>query len=572
MKPEEAKAIVDEAYRDAQNRAIVEEAYKEAKQGAANSILSYKKERKENAIKMGLRDNLSFGTSPTLKGAGDALGTYIGNLREGKGIAESLLKGKLAFTSGRKGLNQELSNAREEFPGYMLGTDLIGSAITAPLMPIKTGLGAMKVGGALGFGEAIGNAESIPEGALMTGLGSVIGLGGHNAIKRLEGGYEKLKSYFPKKKAIDVASARTGMTEKQIEKFHKDNEVIKNIQSKAKGDYNSLAVEDKIFMNEAIQGKKEIINDVIKFSIKDSPKEKTINVANVLKELKEVRADLNPKKPGPLADIDEMIEHIEEHAKKFINPKISTDKFGKPKVDLEEVFYINLQEANWIREDLGKVASGMVIKEGKHFAKDHKASRAASQSLSKLFEILDKEGPPGFRFAIKELRELHLIEEQVTPNLTKVHGPDGSYFAAGSGTNQRAIKDLERIGKFTGENHLERAENLAAARAFDNPSTLPQGEKTGFVDARMLAGFGAGAYIAHENNFPEIPGATIGAALTSPAALKALINGIVRGDKAAIKGFHLINNPKVKSFIIQSLSKEVNNEAMKQRLNQTKRQ
>lgn len=93
----------------------------------------------------------------------------------------------------------------------------------------------------------------------------------------------------------------------------------------------------------------------------------------------------------------------------------------------------------------------------------------------------------------------------------------------GSGENQQAIKQMRKLEKITNFPYVKAAENIAAARYFNNAGLLPI-EKTGSsVVPIFLGGHQAISNLVQGNIGPAAASAAIGS-LASPIAIKGAIN------------------------------------------------
>lgn len=124
-------------------------------------------------------EGVSLGTRPIFAGLGAAAGDLSGQLeRKGKPFDFGELKN--AFTEGRTGAIDEQKKAQADHPYISTAANIGGSLLSAPLIPAGAGLaGAMKVGGIMGAGQAVGSAQSLPEAAMDIGGGVIGGAGGH---------------------------------------------------------------------------------------------------------------------------------------------------------------------------------------------------------------------------------------------------------------------------------------------------------------------------------------------------------------------------------------------------------
>lgn len=127
------------------------------------------------AALLGAGQQLSFGLSPYVAGGpGGAIGQAIADFqkarREDKSIPNALLEGAKGipqgFSEGKEQLRQDISQAKEEAPLAYGGGAVAGSLVQAPLTPIKSLGGLLKLSGAQAIGSAIGEGKSLGQSAV----------------------------------------------------------------------------------------------------------------------------------------------------------------------------------------------------------------------------------------------------------------------------------------------------------------------------------------------------------------------------------------------------------------------
>ena len=135
------------------------------------------------ALRVGAESMGTLGTRPTIAGLGAGAGGFVGALETGKDIPEAFEEAIGAFKEARKEAIEEEKVLALKEPVASAAGQLIGGIVTAPLLPAKGIMGAVKAGAALGVGEAIGKAETLEEAATSVASGAVLGGAGGAALK-----------------------------------------------------------------------------------------------------------------------------------------------------------------------------------------------------------------------------------------------------------------------------------------------------------------------------------------------------------------------------------------------------
>jgi hypothetical protein len=303
-----------------------------------------------------------------------------------------------------------------------------------------------------------------------------------------------------------IGSALTGEAEDVIKNYAERTDHVNEMIKQGGGDVTEMADQARKEISDGIQAKKRELNGVVRKAIASSPEEKSISINPVVEKLEAAKAKLNPNlKSDAVSEIDELISKVKGEA----------DESGN----------VNLKSLHEIKEYLQDAGKSAYAKGGQIFSRAKDAAQAAKDGAAQSRRIFNPLAPEAAE-ANNQLSALHGIEDRLNPNLIKSGAPDSALMAAGSGANARNAKMLTRLEQVSGVPALQKAKDLAAARAFASPSWLPK-DATGKAAARMIFGAGVGGAIDGKE------GALVGGALTSPMALKVGINALNMGKGAA---------------------------------------
>lgn len=491
------------------------------------------------------RNALMFGGAPLVSGIGGALGEAAAEASNP--TEESILK-RLSNIPGalKKGFNEsrletkaEQAKADRDQPiGSLVGT-LGAGLLTAPLTPITSLKSALALGGAQGALRAAGESESLGEAANLAGQGLLSGGIGFGAGKAAAKGAGLVTKGVEAagKGAKKLSSALTGLTEKEIETYATRGPEVKKLIAQYGDDVEGAA--DKIreeFASKIQATKSKVYQDMKSVFEKPANQAKTVDLTKTLEKLENKlgsMSEVNKKlRGGEVSELEEMIKSIKS---------VSDNPSAVP-----------LTAANEIKQFLQDSAKSSYLKGGQIFQRGGLAQQAAKEAANSARTVIN-EVAPDLAKANKTLFDLHRIEENINKNLIAAGKPEAGLLAAGRGANNRNTIALQKLGKITDSDFLQKAEDLAAAKTFANPSILPQ-DTTGKSVARIGLGTALGALGG------GAAGAGVGAALTSPMALKLAIDAgrfpaaLVQklgGPEAMIK---MLDNPKSKAALITLLS------------------
>jgi hypothetical protein len=383
-----------------------------------------------------------------------------------------------------------------------------GGALGSMVAPMVGTVGGAAVGGALGksleniieskiLGEDKARSEVMTDpileagnSAMMEGAGKAIGKAGEaiSEIPLVKKGIEKLSSG-----ATKVAASLTGLAEQEIKTFAKHAEKIKQMFKESDGSTFEAAEQLRQGWAEKVTAFRKAMNDQISETLKSSTK--TVELNPIKQALEQGKLKINGKLyPEQIAQIDELIKKAESLAEK-----------GK----------INVSDANDLKHFLQEKAASAYSRTGEMFSLGTEAAKAAKTGAAAARKLVNA-AESSVANANNRLSFLHDIEDAMNRNILKVGTPEASILGAGTGGNQRNAKALKRLGDLVDHDVLGDSQNLAAMRSFGSPAWLPV-DGTGKSLTRMGVGAGIGYVLGDEKS------ALAGAAMTSPAALKAII-------------------------------------------------
>lgn len=491
-------------------------------------VASYKEPQKMSGFeagKIGLEKGLTLGLRPAVAGVGEAISQVGGDIAIGKGISESLSKASDSYTRGRKEALAEQDMATSEYPYITGAADIAGSIAPAMALGVGKGLttGAQKLASALKFGagqgaaQAVSEAQTIGESAKTIGKGAALGAGAFGVGKGIEKaapvvgkGVSTLMDYVGDKAKtgfVKVANALTGVTEQNIKTFVDHNDAINKMIQESGGNIGVAADKVREGLSKQIQNFRQSQNQKISEALDKLTPDKTISADPVINALDKMKARINPN-----LNPEEIIR-VEDLMSKIISV---SDNHGM----------VNPKEMYEIQNFLYDSAKGAYMKGGQIFMPGKIEQQAAKAAAREAKIILDKE-IPDLRAANEQLSKLHKIEENINKNLIAPGKPEAALLAAGGATTgrNRNQTNLDVLGNILGKDVTGEAQKLSATAAFANPQFMPMSAGGTTSTSRTLMGAATGGILAGP------VGGAIGAALTSPAALKQAINaGVISKD------------------------------------------
>lgn len=305
-------------------------------------------------------------------------------------------------------------------------------------------------------------------------------------------------------KLSGVPSELTGIPDKDIETYaqraDKVNEIISDHSDNGK--FNSqLAVNhmrDNV-LNDVSKTRMHLDNQISE-ALKSAPQDKVFSAEPIKKVLAEEASRLHPVYgENDIGQIQGLIEKIDK-----------TAPDGK----------MSIQDLQATKRYLQNEASGS-YKDGNFFRIGDSAANAAKMAGRVARETMDKYGPVEIKNANRQLSQLHQIEDGMSAQLLNKNSPPNSMLSAGTGANVRDMTALSNLGEITGADYLGDAQNISAARSFSNTPIFTK-TTTGRSMIGPIYGRTLGEAVA--GKLGGYVGQTAGAALSSPAMLKAGID------------------------------------------------
>jgi hypothetical protein len=354
------------------------------------------------------------------------------------------------------------------------------------LLPQKGGWLDPTASGVAGMGLDIATDPTLylPVGAMAKGASKALG------VEKLAAGAGKV--------AAKVAGTVSGVSPELVENYAKNAGAIDKMIKQYGPDLATAADDVRQKFTSTIAKSKKELNSAIGETLARVDPEKRISVTPILESLDKYKAKINPNlHPEELEAIDGMISRIS---------KAAPDGVADPKSFYE------------ISQFLNSHASGGFQKPGVIFNRSAPSAKAAVEATAQSRQIIASELPE-ISQANAQLSRLHRIEANMNKNLIASGKPEGALITAGSSEN-RGRNSLALLERATGGKFVQPAVDLATQKAFTNPGLLPGGAHTGYAVGRM----GVGGLLGYEAG-GNLQSAIEGAALSSPAAIKALIKG-----------------------------------------------
>lgn len=481
-----------------------------------------------NDIWVKTSENLTFGAAPAAAGVGAGLGASVGQLQRGDiGLVERI-KGLPqtfgdAFSEARRDRQIEEDDVGQRRPGLSTGIAVGTTLATLPLTAIKGVQAAAKggkiiegvrqsakIGGMIGAANAAGRADNVQEAVEMIGAGTLAGgaaqVGG-NALVKTGGAALKAAGAAGNK----IASALTGISEKEIQTYATRADDVKGLLKKHGGDIAAAADDVRNGIGKDLQVTRQKLNNQINEAI-SSPAlagrriDGSVIIQKLedgLKQIQKNTAQFNSEEINQLKNVVDLTKQA------------MSQEGDRSLGFMTKAGEIDVKTLNSLKEELQAIAKASYNNGQMIFPRGGLAARAAKGAAAEARRLLN-EAVPEVAKANQQLSRLHAIEDVMNKNLIRAGKPEAALVGAGSG-NARNANILKNIDKITGGKALEQAENLAAAKTFGNISLNPM-DYTGKAVARMATGGGLGYITGGEQ------GAIVGTALTSPAALRLALD------------------------------------------------
>lgn len=504
-------------------------------------------------------EGLTFGARPFVAGIGGGIGGGLAKLTSPRELSlaqrlqEAAGAAKSGFNEERLNAQQEQEQASEQLGPMASGAIGLGTGLlTAPLTPVRSIGGALKLGAALGAGKALGEANS-PQDAAEDIAGGAAGAGLLHGASNYAGKGLAAISARLKKGAINVGSALSGISKKNIETYSKNIDKIDN-QIKDIGG-NIAEASDKLRQSwqDSIASTRRALGEKISSALEASSPEKSIKLNPYIEEINKVRDKINPKLyPEQLAEFDDIVKKASALA----------DENGN----------ISAKELNELKDFFQDAAKSSYQKNGQIFSRGKEVAQGAKVVAAKMNKDIRQQFPE-IKEANAQLSRLHILDENINKNLITPEKSEWALLSAGGGINSRSAKNLQKLGELTNRDMLSEAEQLSATKAFTDPDILPI-DATGKAGARQTLGrtigAGLGSMVGAGVGGPvgagagAVIGSTAGNMLSSPAFLKSAIRSanipakVFKGLGGETGVNKLMSSENGRSLLIQQLSPYLN--------------
>lgn len=169
------------------------------------------------ALKVGLEKGATFGARPFVAGIGGGAGYAYEKLKSGAPLTDLVSNFKEGFSGARTGAQEEQARLAEKSPGSFLAGELGGSL----LMPgsivkgIAGGAGgvqsAIRLGGAMGAGQALGESDDLKDAASKVGTGMLFGAASEGLVKGGSAFKNAIQRKFEERSAQNAIKATGAM-------------------------------------------------------------------------------------------------------------------------------------------------------------------------------------------------------------------------------------------------------------------------------------------------------------------------------------------------------------------------
>jgi hypothetical protein len=332
------------------------------------------------------------------------------------------------------------------------------------------GIPGAGVGGAIG--ESIGQASRAAQGENITPLsaaGHIAGAGAETAAQEFAG----TKVLGPALESVGALTGKafhalqsmpwvgkiTNMSKQAIQTLGERASAVADLVTQSEGSVSKAADMLRENYNAVIGNTKQQLNGQITDALKDNTA--MIDVDGTIQGLKNFRDRLKP-------DIhNQDINHINGIIKTLEGRKAYNSPY-QAVGSVASADKISIQDANEIKKYLQGMASDAYQKPGEIFTTGSGADNAVKAAASDLRMKIDKAAPAVGK-ANETLSELHNIDDTINGSILKEGKPDTVLLNAGNRKDERTVQMLLRLGKITGTNMQEQAENLAAMKTFAKP-------------------------------------------------------------------------------------------------------
>lgn len=296
-----------------------------------------------------------------------------------------------------------------------------------------------------------------------------------------------------------------------LEQYLKDPAKVMSLYKEFGGDEAEMADKVRASINEKVQATKANLNSQISESLKNRAGE-SVDAKTIVEKLENSKKGINSKLyPEQIQEVDGLIKKV----------NAVTDD-GK----------ISLNDAHDLKQYLQKQAESTYEKDGQMFSRGEHSAKSAKGGAAEVRSLLN-EAAPEIAGANSKLAELHDIDEVMNSNMLSKGKPSNSLYTAGSGEHATNAQALRRLDTEVGGGVMDEAKNLSAAKTFGNTGLTAMdhnGKSLTRAGIGATVGMAAGAVDGQDLEHVVLGGAA-GAALTSPTAIKLMIDSGV-GTKA----------------------------------------
>lgn len=387
---------------------------------------------------------------------------------------------------------------------------------------------ALPAAGAM-FGGALGLSSPIPGGAYAgAGIGAATGKALENvAEKYLLNEPKEVSDIYVSPITESISGATGEMGGAALGKaasligtgLKKTVSAFSSIPEKAIETYMKRPIDVKKVgeLSEAtgLQDAADILRLNAKASIEDFKSDANANISDYLSVHGDKLIDVSNLKKIGEETIKKLDPAIKSHQQQAIKLREMIDQITDMQVDKKLPFIqtSRLQNLKSTLQDLAdydELGNVLQKKDVIHSAFSRMANRARMDIAKEI---------PGIESINKKLAQLHNINKHINKNLLNPEQSALSVMGVGSGQNQQAIKQMNKLESITGFPYVQEAENIASAQHFNKPSLLPT-IGTGRATVPMLmGGFQAVNQLLQGNVGPALGGIAFGS-LGSPIAIK----------------------------------------------------
>lgn len=490
----------------------------------------------------GLGEAATLGYLPQLQGATEAgidqaakwlgVGPYAKDAAL-KAQGFTINQPETSYVSARDAAIKRGQELSKQEPGAYVGGQLLGTALTAGAIPgggAARGLSfAERLGRGAATGAALGAIQNpgdvtgevsplqLKERAQNAALGGALG----GAFEPAMLGIEKAAG-LAGKALKKYASGLSGVSEKAMETYGLKTKQIDDIIKQSGGDMAEAANQLRDAAQKSLSTKRQELNAQLKKALSTASKKKDLAVSDVLESLEIAKKQLN-----------------KTYDAEAIN-QINIIKYKVLKENPTEL--TSIKGMNELKQMLQDIASPAYGKSKLGFEVASDAAIAARKAAVIARNELNT-AKPNIAEINNKLFDLRNLESELPRNLIESGTPEGALLAVGAGGGGQNRLKLQALEEASGIPMISKAEELAAAKAFGSDSVHPL-----YTTGKAALGVGTGYALGGKE------GSVIGAALSSPAVLRKLIQSKVALQPIASQVKQtILQNPERAQFLINRL-------------------